>query len=42
VVPADHKWYRDLVVCKAIIETLVGMNLDYPASPDDLSDVVID
>ena len=42
VVPADHKWYRDLVVCKAIIATLEDMNLDYPPSPDDLSDVVID
>jgi PPK2 family polyphosphate:nucleotide phosphotransferase len=42
VVPANHKWYRDLVVCKAIIQTLEGMNLDYPPSPDDLSDVVID
>jgi PPK2 family polyphosphate:nucleotide phosphotransferase len=42
VVPADHKWYRDLVVCKAIIATLEGLDLDYPPSPDDLTDVVID
>jgi PPK2 family polyphosphate:nucleotide phosphotransferase len=42
VVPADHKWYRDLVVCKAIIATLEGLDLDYPPSPDDLTGVVID
>jgi PPK2 family polyphosphate:nucleotide phosphotransferase len=42
VVPANHKWYRDLVVCKAIIATLERLDLDYPPSPDDLSDVVIE
>jgi PPK2 family polyphosphate:nucleotide phosphotransferase len=42
VVPADHKWYRDLVVCRAIIETLEGLDLDYPDSPDDLTGVVIE
>jgi PPK2 family polyphosphate:nucleotide phosphotransferase len=42
VVPADHKWYRDLVVCRAILAALEGLDLDYPPSPDDLSDVVVD
>jgi PPK2 family polyphosphate:nucleotide phosphotransferase len=42
VVPADHKWHRDLVVGKAIVHTLEQLDLDYPASPDDLTGVTID
>lgn len=30
VVPADHKWFTRLVVSSAIIDTLKGLNLDYP------------
>ncbi|MEO9254881.1 MAG: PPK2 family polyphosphate kinase [Tepidiformaceae bacterium] len=30
VVPADHKWYRDVVVAKALIERLEGLDLRYP------------
>ena len=33
VVPANHKWYRDLVVARAIIERLEGLKLGYP-EPD--------
>jgi PPK2 family polyphosphate:nucleotide phosphotransferase len=41
VVPANRKWYRDLVVCRTIVETLEGLDLRYPPSPDDLTDVVV-
>jgi PPK2 family polyphosphate:nucleotide phosphotransferase len=30
VVPADHKWYRDVVVAEAIIERLETLELRYP------------
>lgn len=30
VVPANHKWYRNYVVGKILIETLESMNLKYP------------
>ena len=30
VVPADHKWYRDVVVAKALIERLEALDLRYP------------
>jgi PPK2 family polyphosphate:nucleotide phosphotransferase len=30
VIPADHKWLRDLVVSQILIETLQGMKLRYP------------
>jgi PPK2 family polyphosphate:nucleotide phosphotransferase len=41
VVPADRKWFRDLVIATALVETLEKMGLEYPANPDDLSGVVI-
>jgi PPK2 family polyphosphate:nucleotide phosphotransferase len=41
IVPADHKWHRDLVICRTIVGTLEGMELRYPDAPEDLSDVVV-
>jgi PPK2 family polyphosphate:nucleotide phosphotransferase len=41
IVPADHKWYRDLVVSKVIAETLEGLNMKYPKPAMDLKKVVI-
>ncbi len=34
VVPADRKWYRDLVVSTILIETLRDMDPQYPPEPD--------
>jgi PPK2 family polyphosphate:nucleotide phosphotransferase len=31
VVPANHKWYRDVVIARALIERLEGLKLTYPA-----------
>jgi PPK2 family polyphosphate:nucleotide phosphotransferase len=31
VVPADRKWYRDVVVARTLIEKLEALNLRYPA-----------
>src|SRR3989344_5576705 len=33
VVPADHKWYRNLVVATVMVQTLGALNLEYP-TPD--------
>ena len=33
VVPANHKWYRDLVISSVIVASLRAMNLSYP-EPD--------
>ena len=30
VVPADNKWFTRIVVAAAVIETLDGLNLQYP------------
>ena len=42
VVPADHKWHRDLVICRTIVGTLEGLDLRYPETGEDLSDVVVE
>ena len=42
VVPADRKWYRDLVISSTIINTLEGLNVDWPAPEADLEGVVVE
>ncbi len=41
VVPADRKWYRNLVVSTILIQTLEGMDPQYPPDPD-LARVVVE
>jgi PPK2 family polyphosphate:nucleotide phosphotransferase len=41
IVPANKKWYRDVVIARTIVETLETMNVAYPKNEDDLSNVVI-
>ncbi|HWG86118.1 MAG TPA: polyphosphate kinase 2 family protein [Deinococcales bacterium] len=33
VVPADHKWYRNLVVSQVLVETLEALKLSFPPTP---------
>jgi PPK2 family polyphosphate:nucleotide phosphotransferase len=42
VVPADRKWYRNLVVASVLVQTLEGLGMAYPEAEDDLSGVVIE
>jgi PPK2 family polyphosphate:nucleotide phosphotransferase len=42
VVPADRKWYRNLVISQVLIETLSGLDLAYPEPPEDLATIKID
>lgn len=42
VVPADRKWYRNLVVATVLVEALEGLGMSYPEPEDDLSGVVIE
>ena len=42
VVPANRKWYRDLVISKVLVDTLDGLKMKYPSPKDDLSGVVIE
>ena len=42
VVPADRKWYRNLVISPVLVDTLEGFDMAYPPNEDDLSNVVVE
>lgn len=42
IVPANRKWYRNLVVATVLVDTLKDFQMAYPQPKDDLSGVVID
>jgi PPK2 family polyphosphate:nucleotide phosphotransferase len=42
IVPANHKWYRNLVVATTIVEALEGLEMRYPDPEEDLDHVVIE
>ncbi|MEX1020777.1 MAG: polyphosphate kinase 2 family protein [Litorilinea sp.] len=42
VIPANRKWYRNLVVSQILINTLAGLDMAYPAPPDGLDEIVIE
>ena len=42
VVPANHKWYRDLVISSVLIDTLEGLKMKFPESEENLEGVVIE
>ena len=41
VVPANNKWYRNLVIARTIADTLEAMNPQYPAAEEGLDKIVI-
>ena len=42
IVPADRKWFRNLLVSSVLVETLESMHMRYPENEDDLSNVTIE
>jgi PPK2 family polyphosphate:nucleotide phosphotransferase len=42
IVPANKKWYRNVVVARHVVETLRAFKMQYPEPAADLSKVVID
>ena len=42
LVPADHKWFRNWLVSRLLIETLEAMDLRYPSPKVDLTTYTID
>jgi PPK2 family polyphosphate:nucleotide phosphotransferase len=42
IVPADRKWYRNLVVSNVLVSTLAGLGMRYPPGPDGLAGTVIE
>ena len=41
VVPANSKWYRNIVITKTIVDTLEALNMEYPDPEEGLDEVVI-
>jgi PPK2 family polyphosphate:nucleotide phosphotransferase len=41
VVPANKKWHRDLVICRALVKTLESLDLSYPEPDFDPSTIVV-
>ncbi len=42
IVPANHKWYRDLVISSILIEALEGLNMKFPEPEENLDGIVIE
>jgi len=42
IVPANKKWYRNLIISEAIVKTLEGLELKYPEPMTDLDGIVIE
>jgi PPK2 family polyphosphate:nucleotide phosphotransferase len=42
VVPADRKWFRNLVVAKTILESIKALNPTYPPATESLDGVVVE
>jgi PPK2 family polyphosphate:nucleotide phosphotransferase len=41
VIPADRKWFRDLLVSSILVRTLESLEMTYPENEDDLTGVVV-
>ncbi len=41
IIPANRKWYRNLVIGSILIETLKNLRMKYPAPEEDLDGIVI-
>jgi PPK2 family polyphosphate:nucleotide phosphotransferase len=42
IIPANRKWYRDLVISSVLVDTLDGLKMKYPASEENLDGVVVE
>ena len=42
VIPADKKWYRNLVITERIVETLEGLDMQYPEPNTDVSKLTLE
>jgi PPK2 family polyphosphate:nucleotide phosphotransferase len=42
IIPANHKWYRNLLVAEIIVKTLRDLDMKFPPPSKDLSKIVIE
>ncbi|MCE7986362.1 MAG: polyphosphate kinase 2 family protein [Caldilinea sp. CFX5] len=41
IIPANRKWYRNLIISQIIVETLEGLAMSYPVAEAGLDDIMI-
>jgi PPK2 family polyphosphate:nucleotide phosphotransferase len=41
IIPANHKWYRDLIISSIIVDLLKGLDMQYPKLTEDINKIVI-
>ncbi len=41
VIPADRKWYRDLVISEILVDALEGLDMSYPPAPSGIDEIEI-
>lgn len=41
IVPANHKWYRNVVIARTIVQTLESLDMQYPDPEEGIEDVVV-
>ncbi|RLT40713.1 MAG: polyphosphate kinase 2 family protein [Chloroflexi bacterium] len=42
IIPANHKWYRDLIISQILVNTLEGLDMRYPQAEEGLEGLVIE
>jgi PPK2 family polyphosphate:nucleotide phosphotransferase len=42
IVPANHKWYRNMVVATTLVDTLKGLDMQYPQPAEELDKIKIE
>jgi PPK2 family polyphosphate:nucleotide phosphotransferase len=42
IVPANKKWYRNVVIAERIVETMESLEMKYPPAPEGVESVVIE
>jgi len=42
VIPANRKWFRNLLISRIAVDLFEGLDMKYPAAEDGLADIVID
>jgi polyphosphate kinase 2 (PPK2 family) len=42
IIPAEARWYRDLLISRVLVHTLESMDLKYPKATFDPKNIVIE
>jgi len=42
IIPANHKWYRDLVISSILVDALEGLKMKFPEPEENLDGIVIE